>query len=214
MSRKPVTKRPEKTSSQTTPLQKSTRICLGAFAGAHGVRGEAKIKSFTAEPADVASYGAVESEDGHQQFTLTIIRPLKGDLLLVRAPQIHTREMAQALAGTRVYVDRSALTSPHDHDDDVYYADLIALEARDRIGTVIGVIRAVHNFGAGDILEIGNMSNQKGVHLVPFLRAAVPTLAISDGFVVIDDDFLPDGKEPINDEAGTDEQSANKGDTV
>ncbi|MEO0611903.1 MAG: hypothetical protein AAFY83_01105, partial [Pseudomonadota bacterium] len=93
-------------------------------------------------------------------------------------------------------------------------ADLIALEARDRIGTVIGIIRAVHNFGAGDILEIGNMSNQKGVHLVPFLRAAVPTLAIADGFVVIDDDFLPDGKEPINDEAGTDEESVNKGDTV
>ncbi|MEL6113436.1 MAG: ribosome maturation factor RimM [Pseudomonadota bacterium] len=176
------------------------RVCVGAFAGAHGVRGEAKLKSFTADPADVAAYGPVESEDGKAFFTLRVIRPLKGDLLLVRAPEIGSREAAETLAGTRLYVDRNRL-DPTDDEDEFYYADLVNLEARDAGGTTIGIIRAVHNFGAGDVLEIGAMPARKGVHLVPFLRAAVPELAIAEGYVVIDHDYLPSA----NDSADNDE---------
>ena len=84
------------------------KTCLGAFAGAHGVRGEAKIKTFTAEAENIAAYGPVTSEDGKRRFTLTVVKTLKDGFVLARAPEIASREDAEALKGVRLYVDRSA----------------------------------------------------------------------------------------------------------
>lgn len=164
-------------------MNKRHRICLGAFAGAHGVKGEIKVKTFTALEDAVAAYGPVESEDGARRFTLTFIRTLKPALALVSAPEIGGREEAAALTGMRLYVDRTRLPDPG--ADEFYVEDLVGLAALDDGGRALGRIAAVHNFGAGDILEITDAGAKKGGLLVPFTRAAVPTVDLAGGRVVI-----------------------------
>ncbi len=147
------------------------RICLGAFAGAHGVRGEAKVKTFTAREDGVAHYGKVTSEDGTRNFTLRFIRALKPGLALVAAPEIASREDAAALAGTRLYVDRAMLPPPD--ADEFYVEDLVGLAVVDETGAPLGSIAAVHDFGAGAILEIDDGGKSL---MVPFTRAAAPEI--------------------------------------
>lgn len=158
------------------------RICLGAFAGAHGIRGEAKVKTFTETEEGAARYGAVESEDGKRRFTLAFIRSLKPGLALVRAPEIKSREDAAALAGVRIYVQRAKL--PPAGDDEFYIDDLIGLDAEDDAGASLGVIVAVHNFGAGDVVELSGAGG-RGTIMVPFTKAAVPHVDIAGGRVAI-----------------------------
>lgn len=159
------------------------RICLGAFAGAHGVKGEAKLKCFTEQPENIAAYGPVASEDGKRRFTLEIIRILKPDLALVRASEIESREDAKALAGTRLYVDRSAL--PETDEDEFYFEDLVGLAAFTEDGTPAGRVSAVHNFGAGDILDLADVPGRKGGVMIAFNRENVPEIDISSNRLII-----------------------------
>lgn len=159
------------------------RVCLGAFAGAHGVKGDARIKTFTQNPADIASYGAVETEDGVQRFNLKFIKALKDGFVLARAPEIKTREDAEALKGQRLYVDRSALPNPD--EDEFYLDDLVGLQVFDETGSPMGVVKAVYNFGAGDMLEIGDIPDVKGVRLVPFTRENVPEVRIEQRRITV-----------------------------
>lgn len=158
------------------------RICLGAFAGAHGIRGDAKVKTFTETEEGVARYGAVESEDGKRRFTLKFIRVLKQGLALVSAPEIKSREDAAALAGVRICVQRSKL--PPAGDDEFYIEDLVGLSAEDDAGAPLGVVVAVHNFGAGDVLELTDAGGE-GALMVPFTLAAVPHVDIAGGRVTV-----------------------------
>jgi 16S rRNA processing protein RimM len=157
------------------------RVCLGAFAGAHGVRGEAKVRTFTENEDGIARYGAVESEDGARRFSLKFIRVLKPGLAVVSAPEIKSREDAAALAGVRLYVDRAAL--PAAGSDEYYVEDLIDLDAVDDAGRPLGRIVALHHFGAGDILEIGAKDGTTA--MVPFTNAAVPSIDLVAGVVTI-----------------------------
>ena len=161
----------------------NSRVCLGAFAGAHGVHGEAKIKTFTEAPENIASYGAVETEDGERQFTLTFIRLLKTDFALVRAPQISSREDAESLKGTRLYIDRDKLPAPD--EDEFYLDDLIGLNAQDENSAPMGVVLAVYNFGAGDLLELGNIPDINGVRLVPFTKENATHIDLAAGAIII-----------------------------
>ncbi|OFX00056.1 MAG: 16S rRNA processing protein RimM [Alphaproteobacteria bacterium RIFCSPHIGHO2_12_FULL_63_12] len=160
------------------------RICIGAFAGAHGVKGEAKVKTFTESEDGVARYGAVESEDGKRRFSLKFIRVLKPGLALVSAPEIKSREDAAALAGLRLYVDRSKL--PPADEDEFYIEDLVSLGVENDAGTPMGRVAAVHNFGAGDVLELDGVPGASGKVLLPFTRAAVPVVDIAGRRIVID----------------------------
>lgn len=162
-------------------------ICLGAFAGAHGVRGEAKVKTFTADAASIAAYGPLTSEDGKRRFTLKFVRVLKPDLALVMAQEIATREDAAALAGTRLYVERSVL--PPTDEDEFYLEDLVGLAAFDEHGAPLGKVVAVHNFGAGDLIEV---KGAKGAIIVPFAGAAVPDVDLAAGRLVISAAALAD----------------------
>lgn len=157
------------------------RICLGAFAGAHGVRGEAKVKTFTEAEDAVARYGPVESEDRSRRFTLTFLRVLKPGLALVRSPEIENREDAAALAGARLYVDRERLPPPA--EDEFYIEDLVGLEAFDEAGAPLGRVAAVYNFGAGDVIEIAPASGE--AFMLPFTRAAVPDVDAKAGRIII-----------------------------
>ena len=166
------------------------RICVGAVAGAFGVRGEVRLKSFCAVPEDIAGYGPLTSEDGRQSFTLRLIGQIKNGLS-ARLSGIATKEQADALRGLRLFAPRSAL--PSLPDDEFYHADLIGLEVVDTGGTVIGSVRSVQNHGAGDLIEVHGPVLKDSV-LVPFTRAIVPTVDLTARRIVIDppDGLLPE----------------------
>lgn len=157
------------------------RVCVGIVAGAHGVRGAVRIKSFTVEPKGLVQYGPAEDESGRRQFKLSFIGTAKG-VVLARLSGIADRDQAEALRGMRLYLPRDALPPPE--EDEYYHADLIGLAAVLGDGTNIGTIQAVHDFGAGDCLEIARPERQP--LMVPFTRAAVPVVDIAGGRVVLD----------------------------
>jgi 16S rRNA processing protein RimM len=157
------------------------RVCVGALAGAFGVRGEVRLKSFCAEPEAVADYGPLETEDGTRRFEVTLVRPITG-AFAARLSGVATREDAEALKGTRLYAPRDRL--PPLAEDEFYHADLIGLEVRDTGGAVLGTVKAVHDHGAGDLLEIARPGGE--TVLLPFTRAAVPTVDLTAHRIVAD----------------------------
>ena len=160
----------------------SDRICVGAIAGSFGVKGEVRLKSFCAEPSDIASYGTLVSEDGSRSFRVTLTRPVAGGLG-ARLSGVATKEEADALRGVGLYADRARL--PSLGDDEYYHADLIGLEVRDTGGALLGRVHAVHNHGAGDILEIFVPGARQAL-LLPFTRVVVPTVDLAAGRIVAD----------------------------
>lgn len=159
-----------------------TRVCVAAVAGAFGVRGEARVKSFTAEPEAFAGYAPLESEDGARRFErVRILRPIKGGFS-ARLSGVETREDAEALKGVRLYAPRERL--PSLPDDEFYHADLVGLPVFDAGGARLGTVRAVQDFGAGDFLEV-TAPGAKPL-LLPFTRAAVPTVDLGSGRIVAD----------------------------
>lgn len=157
----------------------SEKICVGAIAGAFGVQGEVRLKSFCSEPRDIASYGALTSEDGKHSFTVKLTRPVTGGLG-ARLSGVATREQAEALKGVTLWAPRKAL--PSLPDDEFYHADLIGLEVFDTGGAPLGRVRAIFDHGAGDILEVVG----KEQLLLPFTRAAVPTVDLTAGRIIAD----------------------------
>ena len=155
------------------------RVCIGAIAGAFGVQGEVRLKSFTTDPSDIATYGPLWTEDGGRSFSVRLTRPVTGGLG-ARLDGVVTREDAEALKGVTLWVDRTML--PSLPDDEFYHTDLIGLEVVDTGGTVLGRVHAVFDHGAGDILDI------TGPHpmMLPFTRAFVPTVDIAAGRIVAD----------------------------
>lgn len=158
------------------------RVCVGAVAGAFGVGGEVRLKSFCAEPEAIATYGPLWTEDGARSFTVTLGKPVKSGFA-ARLSGVRTKEEADALKGTRLYADRAAL--PALPDDEFYHADLIGLTVMDTGGKKLGTVRAVHNHGAGDLLEVFGPGLKTTV-LLPFTKEAVPTVDLSAGLIVAD----------------------------
>ena len=165
----------------------SDRVCIGAIAGAFGVRGELRLKSFTAEPADMATYGPVETEDGTRRFTITLSGQSTKGALVARLSGISTKEEADALRGARLYVARDRL--PDLAEDEFYHADLIGMEVYDTGGALLGRVKSVQNHGASDLLEIHG-PGLKATVLLPFTMEAVPTVDMAGGRIVADP---PDG---------------------
>ncbi len=160
----------------------SDQVCVGAIAGAFGVRGEVRLKSFTADPTAVGTYGPLSTEDGKQHFDVTLDRQIKGGFA-ARLSGVTTKEAADALRGTQLYAPRERL--PDLPDDEFYHADLIGLDVFDTGGEKLGSVKAVHNNGADDLLEIHG-PGLKSTVLLPFTRAAVPTVDINAGRIVAD----------------------------
>jgi 16S rRNA processing protein RimM len=160
----------------------SERVCVGAIAGAFGVRGEIRLKSFTAEPQDIANYTPLFTKDGTRNFTLTITRQISNGFS-ARLSGIATKEEADALRGTELYADRSQL--PSLPDDEFYHADLVDLTVLDTGGSELGRVKAVQNHGAGDLLEVQTKGSSATV-LLPFTKAAVPTVDLASGRIIAD----------------------------
>lgn len=155
-------------------------ICIGAIAGAFGVQGEVRLKSFCADPAAIADYAPLTTKDGARSFTVKLTKSLNG-AFAARLGGITSREMAEALKGTQLFAPRTRL--PALPDDEFYHSDLVGLDAFDTGGAALGKIAVVHNHGAGDILEI---RSPKGAVLIPFTKAAVPTVDLAARRVVVD----------------------------
>ncbi len=156
-------------------------IQMAVIGAAHGIKGELRVKTFTADPLALGDYGPLYTRDG-RAFEIAAIRPAK-DVVVVRFKTIADRNAAEALTGTELFIDRSMLPDDGD-EDDFYHADLVGLAVRNGDGTVLGEVVAVQNFGGGDILEV-TLGGRKGV-LIPFSKAAVPEVSIAGGFVTID----------------------------
>lgn len=168
-------------------------VCVGAIAGAFGVRGEVRLKSFTADPEAVAGYGPLTTEDGEKSFDVSLGRPVKGGFA-ARLSGVLTKEDADALRGVQLFAPRDRL--PDLPDDEFYHADLIGVEVYDTGGAALGRIKAVHNHGADDLLEIHGPGLRNTV-LLPFTRAAVPTVDLAAGRIVADPPagLFPDAEE-------------------
>jgi 16S rRNA processing protein RimM len=157
------------------------RILVGAIAGAHGVRGQVRIKSFTDDPAAVAAYGPVSDESGQRRFDLVVVGQTKGGVI-VRIDGVVDRTAAEALRGLRLYVERTAL--PPTNPDEYYRVDLIGLAAELADGTPYGRITNVDDYGAGDILEIERPDGT--TELLPFSDRVVPKVDMTARRVVVD----------------------------
>ena len=166
-----------------TPPAKPDRVCVGAIAGSFGVAGEVRLKSFCSDPEAIASYGPLWTEDGSKSFTVKLTRANVSGGLGVRLSGVMTKEQADALKGVQLFADRDRL--PSLPDDEFYHADLIGLTAQETGGVTLGTVRAVHNHGAGDLLEILG-PGMKTALLVPFTLAVVPTVDLAAGRIVVD----------------------------
>ena len=158
------------------------RICVAQIGGAHGIRGEVKLKSFTADPLAVKDYGVLESEDGAASFAIEALRPAKG-YLVARLRGVRDRNAAEQLTNLRLFVPRERLPPPA--SDEFYHADLIGLAAVTAEGTEVGTVVAVHNFGAGDILELRPPAGGATI-MLPFTDAFVPRIDIAGGRIVVE----------------------------
>ena len=169
----------------------SKRILLGHISSAHGIRGEVLVKSHAADPADIAAYGPLSDAEGRRSFKLKVVRVTpKG--VIARIAGVADRNAAEALRGTELYVERSAMGEAA--EGEYFYSDLIGLAAVNTAQETLGRVVAIHNFGAGDIIEI---APEKGATmLLPFTNAVVPTVDIKDGRVVIELPQEIEGEEP------------------
>ncbi len=158
------------------------RICLGQIGAAHGVRGEVRLRSFTAEPAAIAGYGPLETEDG-LVLEIKSLRPAK-DHFVATLSGVADRNAAARLATTKRYVPRERLPEPEEADE-FYHADLVGLAVVDRAGERWGSVIAVHNFGAGDLIEVKPATGGK-TELVAFNAINVPVVDIAAGKIVVD----------------------------
>ena len=161
-------------------------ICVGAIAGAFGVRGEVRLKSFCTDPEAIADYCPLSTEDGSRRFTMTLTRPIPNGFAATLSG-VATKEQADALRGVSLFVGRDTL--PSLGDNEFYYADLIGLEVSDAGGTLIGKVTAVRNHGAGDLLEVTG-KGMKSPALLPFTRAIVPTVDLAARRIIAD---IPEG---------------------
>lgn len=166
------------------------RVCVGEIRGAFGVRGEARIQSFTAEPATVFAYGPLKDESGAVRLTVTSWRPIK-DGFAARAKEVATREEAEAMRGLKLYIERAALPAPD--EDEFYLADLAGMAVRHVDGRDMGRVRAAMNFGGGDLLEIADTPGVKGSWYLPFTREYAPQVDVAAGSVTVDP---PEGMPP------------------
>lgn len=157
-------------------------MCLGVIVGAKGLRGEVRVKSFTEVPGDVGAYGPVMTDDG-RSFNLTVVGETSkaaSGVVIARLAGVADRTGAEGLKGTRLYVERTALPAPN--DGAFYHADLIGAEVRLTSGEVLGKVSALHNFGGGDMMEVGE---GPGSVLIPLTEAVIAELNVKGGQVVV-----------------------------
>ena len=166
---------------------KPKRLCLGIITGVHGIHGEVVIKSYTSNPLDIKSYGPLSDELDERQFKFGKVRIAKKGVV-ARLKGVDDRNSAEALKGTALYVEHARLPKPVD-ENEFYFTDLIGLKVKLVDGKDYGTVTGVHNFGAGDLIEIEpNESPIKGKQpaseVFPFDKETIPDIDIATGVIV------------------------------
>lgn len=164
-------------------------ILLAVIAAAHGIQGAVKVKTFTQSPENILAYGVLRDEKG-REYPLKLVRVVLPDSVIATIDGVNDRNQAEALRGTKLYVERDQL--PDLIEEEFYHSDLTGLVVQDLEGKSVGQVRAVSNFGAGDFLEIVDAEGH--LYTIPFTREAVPVIRLSkngeDGVIQIDRHFL------------------------
>ena len=195
--REPPGSHPLQNADQSGPLlsQDSGREARGPFTGLvevgvlgapHGVKGEIRLKSFTADPLAIQDYAPLTDKTGQRRFAIRTARLVKDDMLVVAVEGVTDRSAAEALTNVTLWVPRDQLPEPD--EEEFYHADLIGLVAHAPDGSIIGTVTAVHDFGAGDILDIAPIGDGPSL-LVPFTKAIVPVVDLAAGRLTV---ILPD----------------------
>ena len=157
------------------------RVRVARIGAAHGIRGEVRLWPFTQDPMDVASYGPLETEDGARRFIIEALRPAK-DFLVARLAGVSDRDTAETLTNLELFVPRERLPDIEDADT-FYHADLVGLAAVTVEGVTLGIVTAIHNFGAGDIIEIAQTGGEP--LLLPFNETTVPKVDLAARQIVV-----------------------------
>jgi 16S rRNA processing protein RimM len=155
-------------------------VLLGVFGAPHGVRGEIRLRSYTADPLAIASYGPLTTEDG-RMVELVSVRP-QNDVLIARVKGLTSRDAAQALTHVKLHAPRERLGQAE--EDEFFHADLVGLRAEGPDGEALGTVVALHNFGAADVVEIRPAGPGQSV-LLPFTKEVVPVVDIAGGRMVV-----------------------------
>lgn len=166
-----------------TMAENTNLILLGTIGAAHGIKGEVRIASHTQDPEAIAAYGPLKTNRPELTITIEAAR-LSKTVLIARIKGIRDRNAAEALNGVALYIERDRLPETED-EDDFYHADLIGLDARlDESGVSIGAVLALHNYGAGDLIEIQD-PRSGDTFLYPFTKAVVPHIRVAEGYLTI-----------------------------
>jgi len=172
----------------------SKRILLGVITNAHGIKGDVTIKPFGQDLNALTDYGPLTDKSGKQTFTVLSLRHSKKDLYVARIKELEDRNMAESAKTTELYIELSKLPEPD--EDEFYYHDLIDLTVRLPTGELYGTVKAVENFGAGDIIEILPQNSQKTMYF-SFTKEIVPSVNIKEGYVTI----APPAEDDVTEEA-------------
>jgi 16S rRNA processing protein RimM len=159
----------------------SRDVLLAAVIGAQGLKGEVRVKTFTEQPEALARYRDMHTKDGHH-FTVTAARSTRPNEAVLSLAEVGDRTAAESLKGTELYVTRAALPQTDDPDE-FYHADLIGLRAEDFEDRALGTVKALHNFGAGDVIEIEQPGGD--TLLLAFTKETVPSIEIDKGRIVV-----------------------------
>jgi 16S rRNA processing protein RimM len=157
------------------------RVIVAKIGAAHGVRGEVRLWPYTQDPMAIAAYGPLETEDGRGTFEIESVRAGK-DHLIARLKGVDDRNAAERLTNVELYVPRDRL--PPVANDEFYYSDLIGLDVMNEKGEQIGTVHAVHNFGAGDVIEITPLGSGETV-MLPFTETTVPAVDLEKKQIVV-----------------------------
>ncbi len=160
----------------------ANRICVARIGAAHGVRGEVKLWSFTEDPAAVAQYGPLETQDGTRCFEIEALRAAK-DHFVARIAGVNDRDAAEKLRNIELYIPRARLPKIEEADT-FYHADLVGLDAITPDGARVGTVHALHNFGAGDIIEIAPAEGGDPL-MLPFNETTVPKIDVAARQIVV-----------------------------
>ena len=158
----------------------TSAVCLGVIGAPHGLKGDIRVRCHTERPEDIASYGSLRDETG-REWRLRVKERRNDGMVVAHLEGIDDRIAAEALNGRRLFVDRDTL--PDTDDDTFYHADLLGLDVLDGASAKLGTIRALHDFGAGDIVEY--QTTEGRLEMVPFTREAVPVVDTAAGHVVV-----------------------------
>lgn len=164
-------------------IVRDERVCVAQIGAPHGLRGDVRLKAFTDDPMALSQYGILESEDGGSNFEIEALREGK-DVLIARFHGVGDRTQAESLRNTRLYVPRARLPAVEDSET-YYHADLIGLSVVGVDGKALGIITAVHNFGAGDLIEVLPQEGAPTL-LLPFTKTIVPDVDLAAGRAVVD----------------------------